>query len=277
MGSHQIVGSFVFLLFLLYSALMQVTGIKIRKMVPPKDDLLAAIRESKLSFKEGDIVCISSKVVGINEGRAVAMDESLSEEEQTEVKEKLKVRETDWYLEIPSSRYRRFFTIARGLMIGGAGIDESNSGGYYTLLPVDPFASAAKIRKQLMKQYGVQQLAVIITDSTSMMMHRGAIGAAIGWDGIDPIRDYRGTKDLFGRAFRIEMSNLIDGLAAAAVVEMGEGSEQTPVVIIRGAKNISYKNRSKKNPVQLIVTPDDDLFAPFVWEGKEWKKGKSGR
>jgi coenzyme F420-0:L-glutamate ligase len=256
---------------------MHVTAYKLRKMLPPKDDLLAAIRESRLSLKEGDIVCISSKVVSIHEGRTVRIDHSLSEEEQQALKEKLKVQETDWYLDIPDSRYRRFFTIARGLMIGGAGIDESNSGGYYTLLPIDSFKSAQGLRKHLMKKYGVKKLALIITDSTSMMLHRGAVGTAIGWDGIDPIRDYRGTEDLFGRTIRIEMANIIDGLAAAAVVEMGEGNEQTPVVVIRGAKNISYKNRSKNNPDQIQVEPHDDLFAPFFWEGKRWNKGSGGK
>ena len=247
---------------------MLVTAYKLRKLIPPQDDLFVALKESRLSFKEGDIVCISSKIVSIDEGRCVPV-------EGTD-KEKLMPSEADWYFKASSAaRWRRFFTIARGLMIGSAGVDESNGSGHYILFPKDPFASAKKLRAKLCKEYGLQKLAVIITDSTSSMMRRGAVGVALSWDGIDPLRDYRGTKDLFGRTIQIEMANLIDSLAAAAVLEMGEGSEQTPIAVIRGAKNISYKNRPAQKD-QLMVDPEDDVFAPLVWNGK-WKKGGGGR
>jgi F420-0:gamma-glutamyl ligase len=247
---------------------MQVTSYKLRKIVPPQDDLLAAIKESKLSLKEGDIVCVSSKVVSIGEGRCVPID-SID-------KEKLVRRETDWFLKAPKNfPWRRWFTIAGGIMVGSAGIDESNASEHYVLYPKDAFASAKRLRAWLMKTYGIKKLAVVITDSTSIMLHRGAIGVALSWDGIDPLRDYRGTPDIFGRAFKGELANLIDALAASAVLAMGEGAEQTPIAVIRGAKNISYKNRSPKKDA-LIVAPDDDVFAPFFWHGKKWQKGGSG-
>jgi F420-0:gamma-glutamyl ligase len=247
---------------------MNVTAYKIRKMLPPKDDLLAAIKESTLSLKDGDIVCISSKVVSIGEGRCVPI-------EGTD-KEALMRAEADWYMKAPkSSKWRRFFTISRGTMAGSAGIDESNANGQYVLYPKDAFKSAKKLRTSLMKEYGVTQLALIITDSTSLVMRRGAIGFALSWDGIDPLRDYRGTPDIFGRLIRIEMANIIDSLAVAAVLMMGEGSEQTPIAVIRGAENISFKNRPA-NKDQLMVAPDDDVFAPFFWNGK-WKKGGGGK
>jgi F420-0:gamma-glutamyl ligase len=157
-------------------------------------------------------------------------------------------------------------------MAGSSGIDESNGNEHYVLYPEDPFRSARQLRLRLRKTYGIDRLAVIITDSASLPLRRGAIGFALAWDGIDPLRDYRGTEDIFGREIRVEMANLIDSLAAAAVLEMGEGNEQTPVAVIRGAKHISYKNRSpKKEP--LIVPPEDDIFAPLIWR-KGWKKGR---
>ncbi len=249
---------------------MHVIAYKLRKMLPPKDDLLTAIKESKLSLKEGDIVCISSKVVSIGEGRCVPIEGA--------DKEKLMQSEADWYFKAPkSSRWRRYFTIARGTMAGSAGIDESNGSEHYILYPVDVFASARRLRKQLMKMYGIQELAVIITDSTSLVMRRGAVGVALSWDGIDPLRDYRGTADIFGRLIRVEMANVIDALAITAVLAMGEGSEQTPIAVIRGAQNISFKNRSNRKGVdQLMVAPDDDVFAPFFWKGG-WKKGGGGK
>lgn len=247
---------------------MEILGIRIKALVPPKGSLAEALSESTLTLKDGDIVAISSKVVSIDEGRTLPM--------KGIDKEELVRAESDWYWNAPkTSRYRRIFTIAKGLMIGGAGIDESNGAEHYILYPKDPFKSAKRLRAQLMKKFNLTSLAVVVTDSSSNPLRRGAIGVALSWDGIDPLRDYRGTKDIFGRTIAIEMANLIDSLAAAAVLEMGEGDEQTPVAVIRGAKNISLKNRPK-NKDQLIVTPEDDLFAPIFWNGK-WKKGGLGK
>ena len=64
-------------------------------------------------------------------------------------------------------------------------------------------------------------------------------------------------------------------LAAAAVLSMGEGSEQTPVAVISGVKNLSFKNRSPKLTEQLIVAPKDDVYASLFWNAA-WKKGKRG-
>ncbi len=246
---------------------MQIIGIQTRALIAPKDSLLDAIKKSKLSLKEGDIVAISSKVVSIDEGRTVLIADIPD-------KELLIQQEADWYLKAPrTSKWRSRFTIAKGAMAGSAGIDESNGSGHYVLYPADPFKSAKRLRAWLQKEYGVKELGVIITDSMSTPLRRGAIGFALSWDGIDPLRDYRGTEDIFGRIIKIELANLIDALAAAAVLEMGEGAERIPVAVIRGAKNISLKNRSKGKD-QLIVMPEDDVFATFFFHKSfKWKRG----
>ncbi len=48
--------------------IMHIYPYKLRVLTPPKDDLKEAIRASKLSLREGDIIAISSKVVSIGEG-----------------------------------------------------------------------------------------------------------------------------------------------------------------------------------------------------------------
>lgn len=243
---------------------MQITAYRIRPLVPPRDSLRDAIATSGLSLKNGDIVAISSKVVSIDEGRTVPIDST--------PKEDLVRAEADWYWRAPkNARYRALFTITQGTMTGSAGIDESNGSGHYILYPEDSFKSARRLRTHLMKTYGVSELGLIITDSSSLPLRRGALGIALAWDGIDPLRDYRGMKDIFGRSIQSEMANLIDSLAAAAVLEMGEGNEQTPIARIRDAKNILLKNRSIRKD-QLIVSPEDDIFAPLFWDAKKWKK-----
>lgn len=247
---------------------MQINAFKLRALKPPKDDLRAAIKAARLRIKEGDIVCISSKVVSIDEGRCIPI-------EGAPEKERLIEQEADWYLKAPkTSRWRSRYTVNKGLMVGSAGIDESNASGHYVLFPQDPFKSARAWRAWIKQEYGVN-VATIITDSTSTPLRRGAIGIALAWDGIDPLRDYRGMPDIFGRTIKIELADLVDALAAAAVLEMGEGAEQTPIAIIRDAKNIVYKNRSPKAD-QLIVQPEDDVFAPLLF-AKQFKWKRKGR
>jgi F420-0:gamma-glutamyl ligase len=242
---------------------------KLRVLVPPQDDLKGAIRSLKLSLKEGDIVAISSKVVSIGEGACVPIG--------SVDKETLIAQEADWHRRVLRFRHKHLFTIARGALVGAAGIDESNGHGHYILYPKDPFASAKHLRSWLCKTYKVKKLAVIITDSKSDFLRRGATGFALAWDGIDPLRDYRGTSDLFGRRIVFEMANLIDGLAAAANLHMGETTERTPLVVIRDAPHIVFKNRSAKiADDQLYVQPEDDLFAPILFRPR-WRKGGGGK
>jgi len=242
---------------------MHVYPYKIRVLTPPKDDLKAAILASKLTLREGDIVAISSKVVSIGEGACVPIDGN--------DKKELIVSEAQWYRHVPRAPYKKLFTIARGVITGSSGIDESNGNGNYILYPKDPFKSARQLRLWLQKTYGVKKIAVVITDSKSDFLRRGAIGFALAWDGIDPLRDYRGEPDLFGRSIRIELANLIDALAAAAGLHMGEVAERTPLVVLRDVPNIVFKNRSPKRD-WLIVRPEEDIFAPVMFRPR-WKRG----
>ena len=248
---------------------MEITSIKIRPLVPPGDDLFAALRAIKrFRPKSGDIIAVSSKVVSIHEGRCVPLGSAM--------KDDLAKREAELFLErkyVPN----RFalHTITRGVLIRNAGIDESNANGHYVLWPKDPMVSARKIRAFLKKEYRLKQVGVIITDSTSTPLRRGAMGFALGFAGFEPLHDYRGTKDIFGRAFVAEMANLADGLAAAAVLSMGEGSEQTPIAIIRNAPQTVWKDHvSGKSRPDFIVPLSDDIFSPFFVSAK-WKRGGS--
>lgn len=244
---------------------MRVYPYKLRVLTPPKDDLKAALRESRLSLHENDIVCISSKVVSIGEGRTVPT--------HTISKEDLVMREASWYQRTSRSKYggRRIFTIAGGAMVGAAGIDESNGSGHYILYPKNPKQSAKRLHDWFCKEYGVKTLGVIITDSTSIPLRRGAVGFALAWSGFAPIRDYRQTPDLFGRLFQFETANIADSLATAANISMGEGGEQTPVAVIRAAPRIVFTKTSKEaRGKELVVTPENDLFAPLFFS-KKWK------
>ena len=67
-----------------------------------------------------------------------------------------------------------------------------------------------------------------------------------------------GKPDLFGREFRIEVSNIADAIAAGAGLVMGETDECQPVVIATEVPGITFEDKNTKD--ELFVAPKDDTF-----------------
>jgi F420-0:gamma-glutamyl ligase len=101
------------------------------------------------------------------------------------------------------------------------------------LLPRDPDASAARIRKELEAASGAR-IGVLIIDSHGRAWRLGIVGTAIGFSGLPGLVDMRGQPDLFGYHLRITLIAAVDELAAAASLVMGQAAEGTPVVHVRG-------------------------------------------
>lgn len=248
---------------------MQVRAIKTRKFLPPKDDLwelLSAIKD----LKENSVVAVTSKVVSIGEGRCIPIDEI--------EKDVLIIKEADKYLPrdlVPNEW--AMYTIKNNLLTASAGIDESNGDGFYILWPEDPKDSAKKIREFLKNKFHLKNLGIIITDSRVTPLRRGVVGVAISYFGFKPLKDYRGTKDLFGREFEMETSDIPDSLATAAVLEMGEGLECQPIAIISDVPYIEFtESQSISGNNSLEIAEKEDLFYPFL-SSVPWRKGKSGK
>src|SRR5580704_10470442 len=122
---------------------MTVEPIKTRKVLPPKDNLEDFITSSIPKLAEGSIVVISSKVVAICEGACIPHDSI--------TKEELVKREADQVLISRQGKKERVLTLRKGLLIGSAGVDESNAGNYYIVLPRHPYNSARNIWKIIRK------------------------------------------------------------------------------------------------------------------------------
>lgn len=227
---------------------MQYIPVKTRIMQPPQDDLFSVLEGVLVDIQEHDVIVISSKVISIHEGNCVPVG--------SVEKSELVKREAE--LMIPRTYWSSPLTVKHNAFIGTAGIDESNADGHYVLLPKDPFVSARNIYEYIKDRFCVKDVAVIITDSHSSPLRRGAMGVAIGWWGIAPTINHVGKPDLFGREFRIEVSNIADAIAAAAGLVMGETDECQPVVIARGVPGITFVDGSTKD--ELFVAPKDDTF-----------------
>jgi len=245
---------------------MVVKAIKTRKFLPPKDDLWDLLSEIK-SLKENSVVALTSKVVSIGEGRCIPIEKFPNKDE-------LVIKETDKYLPRDATPYGLVMhTIKNNIFTASAGIDESNGAGYYILWPKNPKSSAKKIWQFLSKKFKLNNLGVIITDSRLVPFRRGVVGIVLSFFGFKPLRDYRGKKDIFGRELTMETSNLPDSLATAAVLEMGEGSEQSPMSIIT---DIPYIKFTSKDIDEFEIPSKEDIFYPLFSKVK-WKKGGSGK
>ncbi|HET8575183.1 MAG TPA: coenzyme F420-0:L-glutamate ligase [Candidatus Paceibacterota bacterium] len=104
-------------------------------------------------------------------------------------------------------------------------------------------------------------MGILITDSRSIPLREGTIGRALGFSGFEPLKSYVGKKDLFGRKTRVTKSNLADALAAAAVMEMGEGDEQTPLAVIKDALVVFTTKPLSAKAKKLFLDPEKDIFA----------------
>lgn len=68
-------------------------------------------------------------------------------------------------------------------------------------------------------------MGMIITDSKTTLLRCGVTGAVVAHSGFAALNDYRGKSDIFGRKFKMTQVNIVDGLAVAAVLQIGEGKE----------------------------------------------------
>jgi F420-0:gamma-glutamyl ligase len=229
--------------------------IKTRIVHPPKDEIWDILDGLKL--RDGDIVFITSKILGIHQGRTVRVG--------TVDKESLIARESTLRLPYENrAGFRVNLTVTDNILIPAAGIDESNADGHYILWPKDTDALCREIRARLIKNHKgtIENLGVVATDSHTTPLRWGVTGIATGLSGVVPLRDLRGTHDIFGREIHVTQVDLIDPLASMAVLLMGETTEQTPIVILRGCKTLPFD--PKGNMDSFKIPPEDDLYRPLL-------------
>ncbi len=244
---------------------MHIIPVKTEKVTPKSTTLVALLDRSLKKFPERSILVITSKVVALCEGRTVP---------KQKIKDSLLEQEAEYYLPASVSRYDVPLTIVDHTFIARAGIDSSNTSGYYSLLPKDSYTTAKKTRAYLIKRFKIKEAGVIIVDSHSLPLRRGVTGVAIGWSGIVALKDYEHVPDIFGHIFTTH-ANHIDALATAASLVMGDGNEQTPLALITDIPNITFKEKSPTKAELAFFKPalEDDLFAPLL-NLKRLRKGR---
>lgn len=235
---------------------MDFIPVKTRKLLPPKDDLFSVLDTYLPPLKEGDVLLVTSKVLGIHQGRCVSIKDVPD-------KYALMRQEAEKYVDPePSAKYPIMLTIKHHTLIASAGIDESNANGYYVLWPENIQQTAKEIWEHIRKIRGIEKLGIIITDSHSLPLRWGVLGVAIGFWGFEPMIDLRGREDIFGRKLAMTQQNVPDAIAALGVLLMGESNESTPLLLVRDFPLITFTDKDVSE--QFWVEPKDDMYQEML-------------
>lgn len=244
---------------------MKVEAIEIQKMNPPQDNLRAVFKESVKNIEEYSVIVLASKVVSIDEGRCVPI-------EGVDKLELVK-KEAERYLPVEHTPGRKHpITMVHNVIVGSSGIDESNANGFYVLLPKSPMKYAKEFRDWIVTEYGVGNVGVIIADSYSTPLRRGAQSVGIGFAGCKPLFEYKGQKDIFDREFKFSSSNVLDTLSASAGIVMGEGSKPTPIALITDLpENVVFETGNEEELAKDFFVFGERDRLRMLYDGLPWK------
>jgi coenzyme F420-0:L-glutamate ligase/coenzyme F420-1:gamma-L-glutamate ligase len=228
--------------------------------------IVETVKREGVSISDGDIVAVAQKVVSKAEGRIVRLRDVNPSEKAKEIAKatlrdprlvELILRETGKMAK--ASPQIIIVENKNGLITINAGIDKSNVKGAdaYALLPINPDESAGRIRYEISKLTG-KKVAVVICDTFSRPFRRAQVEFAIGVAGIDPFKDYRGQKDLFGYVLKVKRVAISDEIASAAELAMGQGKEAVPIVIIKNLNRVEWVERTSSK--DLLISKQEDLF-----------------
>src|SRR5438067_6924812 len=213
--------------------------------VRPKDDLvglvLAAVASAPNKLVDGDVLVVAQKVVSKSEGRIVRLGEVVPGKRALEMAEES--GKDARQLEVVLGESKQIVRWERGVLIvetrhgfvcANAGADRSNAGAPDTvgLLPLDPDASAARLRDELTKRADAT-VAVVITDTFGRAWREGTSHVANGIAGLPALKRYVGQRDPEGYELRVTEIAVADEIAAAAELVMGK-LDRCPVAIVGG-------------------------------------------
>jgi coenzyme F420-0:L-glutamate ligase/coenzyme F420-1:gamma-L-glutamate ligase len=232
--------------------------------ISPGDDLNRMISGAVArDLRPGDVLVVTHKIVSKAEDRLVDLR---TVEPSTLAKGyAMRYGKDPRQIEVVFRESRRIVRMDRGIVISethhgfvcaNAGVDASNVPGDDTvcLLPVDPDASAARLRDALTEDPGVE-VAVVISDSFGRAWRHGITDVAIGVAGMDPVADYRGRRDPHGYPMEASVLAVADELAAAAELVMGK-TDGIPLAIVRGYAYSPAPGSARA----LLMPPDRDMF-----------------
>jgi len=223
-------------------------------------DDLGALLAQAATFEERDVLVVAQKAVSKVEGRVVRLDGVEPSARARELAGDEDARRLEVVLresrEILRSRPPLVIAETRhGFVCASAGVDASNAKGPGTLvlLPLDPDASARRLRERIRELAGIE-VGVVVSDSFGRAWRRGTTDVALGVAGIVPLLDLKGSRDSMGYELHATEIAVADEIAGAAELVMGK-TDGIPAAIVRGLAAAGDGSGS-----DLIMPRERDLF-----------------
>jgi coenzyme F420-0:L-glutamate ligase/coenzyme F420-1:gamma-L-glutamate ligase len=228
--------------------------------------IVTAAGNDQVELTDGDVVVVAQKVVSKAEGRVRDLADVEPGEDAVDLADRL--GKDPRLVELIRSESTRIVRAERDVLIvetrhgwicANAGVDSSNVQGTdtVTLLPVDPDASARRVRKELAAAAGVRP-AILVADTFGRPWRLGQTDVGIGCAGLLAVDDWRGRSDQHGRTLSATTIAVADELAAAADLARNK-ADGVPVVVIRGAEG--WVSSDDGPGAAIIRRPAaDDLF-----------------
>jgi len=227
------------------------------------DDLAATIVEAAArgtGFDQYDVLVVAQKAVSKVEGRVVQLTGVEASERARELAGDSDPRRIEVILgearEVLRARPPLVIAETRhGFVCASAGVDGSNAKGTDTLvlLPLDPDASAARLRSNVRELAGVE-IGVIVSDSFGRAWRLGTTDVALGVAGITALMDLDGQRDSLGYELHATQIAVADEIAGAAQLVMGK-LDGIPAAIVRGLELAGDGLGS-----DLVMPRERDLF-----------------
>lgn len=244
-----------------------VTAINGLPEILPGNDLATLIRDAarrqREQIRDADIVVIAQKIVSKSEGRIVHLPDVVPSKRAREMA--AEAGKDPRQIEVVLGECAKIVRWERGILIcethhgfvcANAGVDRSNAGAPDTvvLLPVDPDASATRLRDAFREATGAT-VSVVVTDTFGRAWREGHTNVAIGIAGLPALKRYVGQRDPEGYELRVTEIAVADEIAGAAELVMGK-LDRCPVALVRG-----FTLDEPAETAQEYVRPADrDLF-----------------
>jgi coenzyme F420-0:L-glutamate ligase / coenzyme F420-1:gamma-L-glutamate ligase len=212
-------------------------------------------------LRDGDVVVVAQKAVSKVEGRIVPLEavepgdrarelagpEGDPRHVEVILQESVRIVRSRPPLVIAQTRH--------GFVCASAGVDASNApgAGLLVLLPVDPDASARRLRERVRELAGAD-VAVIVSDSFGRAWRQGTVDVALGVAGMSPLQDLRGRRDAAGYELKTTQIAIADEIASAAELVLGK-TDGIPAAIVRGVE-LTGEGRG----TDLVMPAERDLF-----------------
>jgi len=209
-------------------------------------DLAQVCRTHFGDLSDGDIVVVTSKIISKADGRVVDGDRAQHVEAES--------------FGVLARRGQTVIARTRqGVVQAAAGVDSSNvAPGMSVLLPIDPDASARRLRAALAE---VANVGVVITDTAGRAWRLGQTDIAVGAAGVIVLDDHAGRLDSYGNPLVVTAPSPADEIASAADLARGK-TAQRPLARIRGLAHLVLSPGNHGDGAAALVRPiEQDMFA----------------